>query len=45
MLARHLELKLIIEENIPIESPHPRAGHLQLLCPNCRRTMILKEQW
>jgi len=44
LLARHLELKLI-EDSIPYESGHKRAGHLQLICPNCRREMILKEQW
>jgi hydrogenase-4 component H len=44
LLARHDELKLL-EKELPSESPHPRAGHLKFLCPNCRREMILKEQW
>ncbi len=26
-------------------TPHRRGGHLHLLCPNCRREMILTEQW
>jgi hydrogenase-4 component H len=43
LLARHNELKLL--ESIPQDSPHKRAGHLKMLCPNCRREMILKEQW
>jgi formate hydrogenlyase subunit 6/NADH:ubiquinone oxidoreductase subunit I len=43
LLARHLELKLV--ESIPQGSPHKRSGHLRLLCPSCRREMILKEQW
>lgn len=43
MLARHLELKVLAD--LPVTSPHQRAGHLQFLCPNCRRLMILKEQW
>jgi len=38
--ARHDDLK-----DLPLASPHKRAGHLKLLCPNCRREMILKEQW
>lgn len=42
--ARHDELKLL-EKELPTESPHPRAGHLKILCPNCRRETILKEQW
>lgn len=44
LLARHAELKLL-EEQRGQESPHPRSGHLKFLCPNCRREMILKEQW
>ncbi|MDD5382468.1 MAG: 4Fe-4S dicluster domain-containing protein [Candidatus Margulisbacteria bacterium] len=44
LLARHDELKLL-EKQRGESSPHPRAGHLKLLCPNCRREMILKEQW
>ncbi|MFA5113345.1 MAG: 4Fe-4S dicluster domain-containing protein [Candidatus Margulisiibacteriota bacterium] len=44
LLARHAELKLL-EQQRGQGSPHPRAGHLQLLCPNCRRKMIVKEQW
>jgi hydrogenase-4 component H len=44
LLARHAELKLL-EEQRGSDSPHPRAGHLKLLCPNCRREMIVKEQW
>ena len=44
LLARHDELKLLEQERGG-ESPHPRAGHLKLLCPNCRREMIVKEQW
>jgi hydrogenase-4 component H len=43
LLARHLELKLV--ESIPQGTPNKRSGHLRLLCPNCRREMILKEQW
>ena len=45
LLARHAELKLVTESAVPTDSPHPRAGHLQFLCPNCRREMIIKEQW
>lgn len=44
LLARHDELKLLEKER-PSENPHKRAGHLKILCPNCRREMILKEQW
>ena len=44
LLARHDELKLL-EKEMPLESPHKRSGHLKFLCPNCRREMILKEQW
>ncbi|MCU0641044.1 MAG: 4Fe-4S binding protein [Candidatus Margulisbacteria bacterium] len=44
LLARHDELKLLEKER-GANSPHPRAGHLKLLCPNCRREMIVKEQW
>lgn len=44
LLARHDELKLLAKEQ-PLKSPHKRAGHLKMLCPNCRREMILKEQW
>ena len=44
MLTRHLELKAI-PDNLPTNSPHKRSGHLTLLCPNCRREMILREQW
>lgn len=43
LLARHKELKMLAEQ--AAASPHPRAGHLKMLCPNCRREMILKEQW
>lgn len=44
ILARHAELNLLAKD-LPADSPHPRAGHLKMLCPNCRREMILKEQW
>jgi formate hydrogenlyase subunit 6/NADH:ubiquinone oxidoreductase subunit I len=44
MLARQLALQLIPQE-LPLNSPHKRAGHLQIICPDCRREMILKEQW
>jgi formate hydrogenlyase subunit 6/NADH:ubiquinone oxidoreductase subunit I len=44
LLARHDELKLLEQERGQ-NSPHPRAGHLKMLCPNCRREMIIKEQW
>jgi formate hydrogenlyase subunit 6/NADH:ubiquinone oxidoreductase subunit I len=44
MLARHIDLQLLTEP-IPTDSPNKRAGHLQLICPNCRREMILTEQW
>ena len=44
LMARHDELKLL-EKELPSESPHKRAGHLKMLCPNCRREMILGEQW
>ena len=44
LLARLAELKLL-ESSLPQNSPHPRAGHLKVLCPNCRRENILKEQW
>jgi hypothetical protein len=43
ILARHSELKVLL--NQAADSPHPRSGHLKILCPNCRREMILKEQW
>ncbi|MFH1825711.1 MAG: 4Fe-4S binding protein [bacterium] len=42
--ARHQEL-MLIEKDLPTDSPHKRAGHLKVLCPNCRREMILKEQF
>ncbi len=44
LLARHDELKLL-EADRPSSSPHKRADHLKMLCPNCRREIILKEQW
>jgi hydrogenase-4 component H len=44
LLARHDELKLI-EADQPSSSSHWRSGHLKMLCPNCRREIILKEQW
>jgi hypothetical protein len=44
MLARHIDLQLL-PGPIPTDSPNKRAGHLQLICPNCRREMILTEQW
>jgi len=44
LLAHHLELKLV-ESGQASNSSHRRAGHLKLLCPSCRREMILKEQW
>jgi len=44
LLARHDELKLL-EADQPLCSPHWRSGHLKMLCPNCRREIILKEQW
>jgi formate hydrogenlyase subunit 6/NADH:ubiquinone oxidoreductase subunit I len=44
LLARHDELQLLAKERGQA-SPHPRSGHLKFLCPNCRREMILKEQW
>ncbi|HTY13652.1 MAG TPA: 4Fe-4S dicluster domain-containing protein [Candidatus Omnitrophota bacterium] len=44
VLARHAELDLLVSQSAT-ESPHPRGGHLKLLCPDCRREMILKEQW
>lgn len=44
LLARHDELKLLNADQ-PSESPHWRSGHLKMLCPNCRREIILKEQW
>ena len=43
LLARQVDLGLIKE--LPTQSSHPRAGHLTFLCPNCRRQMIIKEQW
>ena len=44
LIARHDELKLL-EADQPSDSPHWRSGHLKMLCPNCRREIILKEQW
>jgi len=44
LLARHAELKILDEDRIQ-NSPHARSGHLKILCPNCRRDVILKEQW
>lgn len=43
LLARSTELGQI--KNLAVESPHLRAGHLNFLCPNCRRRMIIQEQW
>lgn len=43
LLAKHKELKLL--NDMPNSSLHKRSGHLKILCPNCRREMILKEQW
>jgi formate hydrogenlyase subunit 6/NADH:ubiquinone oxidoreductase subunit I len=43
LLAKHKELKLL--NDMPNDSKHKRSGHLRILCPNCRREMILKEQW
>lgn len=44
LLARHEELKLLAKQ-LPAASPHPRGEHLQIVCPNCRREFILREQW
>jgi len=44
LLARHEELKAL-ENDLPEGSPHKRSGHLKMLCPNCRREIILTEQW
>lgn len=44
MLSSHKALGLLAD-NIAANSPHPRSGHLQVTCPNCRRETILKEQW
>jgi formate hydrogenlyase subunit 6/NADH:ubiquinone oxidoreductase subunit I len=44
LLAKHEELRLL-EKDLPNDSPHKRAGHLKMLCPNCRREVILTEQW
>jgi hypothetical protein len=44
LLARSAELKLFIND-LPTASPHMRSDHLKFLCPNCRREIILKEQW
>jgi formate hydrogenlyase subunit 6/NADH:ubiquinone oxidoreductase subunit I len=44
LLARHAELKAL-EADQPSNSPHKRADHLKMLCPNCRREIIIKEQW
>ncbi len=43
-LTRNKQLQLI-DDNLSLKSPHKRAGHLQVICPNCRREMILKEQF
>ncbi|OGC29416.1 hypothetical protein A2311_06755 [candidate division WOR-1 bacterium RIFOXYB2_FULL_48_7] len=43
MLARNKELQLV--EDRPQTSSHQRGDHLKLLCPNCRREVILREQW
>jgi hydrogenase-4 component H len=44
LMARLKDIKLLESEQ-PSQSPHKRAGHLKMLCPNCRREMILEEQW
>jgi hydrogenase-4 component H len=44
LLARHQELELLEKERAK-HSQHRRAGHLKIICPNCRREMIIKEQW
>ncbi len=44
LLARSAELDLIVDEQ-PKDSSHRRADHLKFLCPNCRREIVLKEQW
>ncbi|MFH1389948.1 MAG: 4Fe-4S binding protein [Candidatus Margulisiibacteriota bacterium] len=43
LMARGAELKLYSSQ--PEKTPHRRGGHLRLLCPNCRREMIITEQW
>ena len=43
-MIRNAQLKLQ-KDKLAIASPHKRAGHLQVICPNCRREMILKEQF
>jgi hydrogenase-4 component H len=43
-MVRNAQLKLQ-KDKLAIASPHKRAGHLQVICPNCRREMILKEQF
>jgi formate hydrogenlyase subunit 6/NADH:ubiquinone oxidoreductase subunit I len=44
MMVRNAQLKLQ-QDKLAIASPHKRAGHLQVICPNCRREMIVKEQF
>ena len=44
LLARSAELNSLTNEH-PTDSEHARSGHLKFLCPNCRREIILKEQW
>ena len=43
LMARGAELKLY--SSSPENTPHQRGGHLRLLCPTCRREMIVNEQW
>lgn len=43
-LIRNKQLQLV-GDDLAQGSPHKRAGHLQVICPNCRREMILKEQF
>ncbi|MFA4966940.1 MAG: 4Fe-4S dicluster domain-containing protein [Candidatus Margulisiibacteriota bacterium] len=44
LLARYEELAILEQQRIK-ESPHPRGDHLKMTCPNCRREVIIKEQW
>lgn len=43
LMTKHKELGLL--NDTKSLSENKRAGHLQVLCPNCRREIIITEQW
>lgn len=46
LIALYREMGLI--EEVPVRRPAGetlRSGHMKLLCPRCRRNLVIREQW